>query len=444
MAYQTVTTRSYGQRVGDSFKGIGAGFLMFIAGTVLLWWNEGRTVKTDDMLNEAQANTEIVESVAKINPDLEGKLIHATAKAETTDSISDPEYPVGGVAINIRRTVEYYQWVEHEKTEKRDKLGGGEETIHTYTYEKKWVSSPVNSSTFADPAYQGRNTVRKEVEDNVVYNENVTFGAYKLPQFFVSSISGSKPAMLQVPGNTNVSHDALDAAADSASADQAADQAEDAADGRVLAQTETPVTGSVQYKDYVVNGNMVYYGDPTATQIGDVRITFTRVDPAVVSILGRVQGETFSEYVAKNGKKFSRLEMGTKSSDEMYQSAHDENDMIKWALRILGILLVVGGLKGIFGILTTLLKVVPFLASIMNFGVGLICWVLGLTWSFIVIGVAWLFYRPVAGIIMLALAGALVAWLVIRGKNKKPELQPAPVDAQGPQDPQGPQGGQQY
>ena len=141
MAYQTVTTRSYGQRVGDSFKGIGTGFLMFIAGTCLLWWNEGRTVKTDDMLNEAQANTEIVESVAKVNPDLEGKLIHATAKAETTDSISDPDYPVGGVAINIRRSVEYYQWVEHEKTEKRDKLGGGEETIHTYTYEKKWVSS---------------------------------------------------------------------------------------------------------------------------------------------------------------------------------------------------------------------------------------------------------------------------------------------------------------
>ena len=36
MAYQEVTTTGYGTRVGNSFKAIGSGFLLFIAGTALL------------------------------------------------------------------------------------------------------------------------------------------------------------------------------------------------------------------------------------------------------------------------------------------------------------------------------------------------------------------------------------------------------------------------
>ena len=46
MAYQEVTTTGYGTRVGNSFKSIGTGFVLLIAATALLWWNEGRAVKT--------------------------------------------------------------------------------------------------------------------------------------------------------------------------------------------------------------------------------------------------------------------------------------------------------------------------------------------------------------------------------------------------------------
>ena len=75
-----------------------------------------------------------------------------------------------------------------------------------------------------------------------------------------------------------------------------------------------------------------------------------------------------------------------------------------WAFRIIGILMVVGGLKGIFGFLETLLKVVPFVANILGWGVGVICTVVGVVWSLIVIAVAWLFYRPLLGIILLVVA----------------------------------------
>jgi len=73
----------------------------------------------------------------------------------------------------------------------------------------------------------------------------------------------------------------------------------------------------------------------------------------------------------------------------------------------------------IFGILVTILKLVPFLASIMNLGVSLVCAVLGFVWSLIVIAIAWIFYRPLLGIALLVIAAGLVYWLVIKGKKQQ-------------------------
>ena len=83
MAYTTRTTRSYGSRVKDSFSGMLTGLVLFVGATVLLWWNEGRAVKTDKMLNEAEGVCVDVEDVSKIDPELDGQMIHATAPALT-------------------------------------------------------------------------------------------------------------------------------------------------------------------------------------------------------------------------------------------------------------------------------------------------------------------------------------------------------------------------
>ena len=74
MAYQEVTTTGYGTRVGNSFKAIGSGFLLFIAGTALLWWNEGRAVKTEKMLDEAGSAYVEMENPNKKDASLEGEL----------------------------------------------------------------------------------------------------------------------------------------------------------------------------------------------------------------------------------------------------------------------------------------------------------------------------------------------------------------------------------
>lgn len=139
MAYTETTSTSYGQRLAGSAKGMIGGLLVFIIGTGLLWWNEGRTVRTAKAIGDAASHVESVADVSKVDASLNGKLIHASAFADTKDTLTDDLFGVREQAIKLDRKVEYYQWVEHSQRKKRDKVGGGEETITTYTYERRRV-----------------------------------------------------------------------------------------------------------------------------------------------------------------------------------------------------------------------------------------------------------------------------------------------------------------
>jgi len=399
MAYTETTSTSYGQRLAGSAKGMIGGLLMFIIGTCLLWWNEGRTVRTAKAIGDAASHVESVADVSRVDASLNGKLIHASAFADTKDTLTDDMFGVRELAIRLDRKVEYYQWVENAQTREREKIGGGKETTTTYTYEKKWVDKPVNSAEFKDPQYQSANKVLSEVEERNEMAQHVTFGAYTLPESLVGSISGSEPVEVRMTEEQRFTWD------------------ERLHMLMPKVNTETSLVHT--------SANTVYLGlSPNSPQVGDVRVTFTKVPPADISLIAQVDGSTFKAYRAKNGQSFSRLQMGTVSADEMIEQAKSENNLWAWVLRVIGILLVVGGLKGMFGLLPMLFKVLPFLGSIVDAGVGLVSWILGLAWSLIIIAIAWLVFRPIIGISLLVLAIAGIVFLKRRGK-KNEEKQPA-------------------
>ena len=452
MAYTETTTTGYGTRVGNSFKAIGSGFMLFVLGTALLWWNEGRAVKTEKMLDEAGSAYVEMENPNKKDASLEGELICGTALATTEDSLSDAQFGIGAKAIALRRTVEYYQWVEHSQTKKEDKLGGKEVTTTTYTYSKRWVSSPVQSSQFHDPAYQNKNTVLTTVEEAEQYAENVTFGAYKLPESLIHSISSREGMELaiseelltqfdkatqaayerfygvqkgtQQPAQQPVQQQAIPDSVKALLPDsvKAALDSLQAVNDSINRQMEN--ANNKKDLEYIHQaGNVLYFGRvPGAPEVGDVRVTFEKVVPAKVTVMAVVDGDSFKPFKAKNGKRFETLVMGKKSGDEIIDAAKETNNIILWVLRIIGIMMVIGGLKGIFGFIETILKVVPFIAGIFGWGVGLVCTVIGIAWSLIIIAIAWLFYRPLLGISLLVLAGFLVWVFAFKGKDKLKEL----------------------
>ncbi len=429
---------------------------MFIIGTVLLWWNEGRAVKTEKMLDEAGRAYVEMENPNKKDASLEGELVCGTAMATTEDSLTDAQFGLGAKAIAIMRTVEYYQWVEHEQRKREDKLGGKEVTTTTYTYSKEWVRRPVESAEFKDPAYQKKNMVLNTFEDVEQYAENVSFGAYQLSENLIHRISSREAMDLALSEDMLTQFDKLTQAAyerfygvknavqepvqkpvqqpvvpDSIKA-LLSDSAKAVIDSiQAINDSIQRVTDSIMAKaenkkdlEYVHQaGNVLYFGRvPGSPEVGDVRVTFEKIVPAKVTVMAVVDGNTFKPFKAKNGKRFQTLVMGKKSGDEIIDAEKEANNIILWALRIFGILLVIGGLKGIFGFIETILKVVPFIAGIFGWGVGVVCTVIGIAWSLIVIALAWLFYRPLLGISLLVLSGFLVWVFAFKGKDKLKEL----------------------
>ena len=453
MAFTETTTTGYGTRVGNSFKAIGSGILMFVIGTALLWWNEGRAVKTEKMLDEAGSKYVEMENPNKKDASLEGELICGTAMATTEDSLSDAQFGIGAKAIALRRSVEYYQWVEHAQEKTEDKLGGKQVTTTTYTYSKQWVSSPIQSSEFHDPAYQNKNMVLTTVDDTEQYAENVSFGAYQLNESLIHSISSheamdlaiAEDLLKQFDKSTQAAYERFYGVQKSIQQQptQQPAQAPAIPDSirALLSDSAKAVLDSLQAVNDSINrqmenaenkkdleyihvaNNILYFGRvPGSPEVGDVRVTFEKIVPAKVTVMAVVDGDTFKPFKAKNGKRFQTLVMGQKSGDEIIEAEKEANNMLLWFFRIVGIVLVIGGLKGIFGFIETILKVVPFIAGIFGWGIGVICTVIGIAWSLIVIAIAWLFYRPLLGISLLALAGFLIWVFAFKGKDKLKEL----------------------
>lgn len=443
MAVTETRTVSYGSRVKNSLGGIGTGIIMFLIGTCLLWWNEGRAVKTAKMLEEAQGVAVHVDDVSKLDPSLTGQLIHATAESKTTDQLSDEQFGYSVAAVKLDRKVEYFQFVENSETETKDKLGGSQEVKTTYTCEKSWTGSPVNSSDFhGENARLYQNTTLMQFENKYEVAKNVTFGGYRLSPDLISGISGSVPAELNIEDsrliewNTTIARTVGDPAA-RAAAEAAAKAAAEVAEVKDTTATDSAATAASAINDnryeYVhVAGNVVYFGkNPSNPQIGDVRVTITQVNPGLVSVLAQVDGDTFVPFTAKNGKTLSTISMGRKTMEQMFEQQKSANNMWLWIWRVVGTLLVCLGLKGIFDILSTILKVIPFLANIVNWGVGFVCNVIGIVWSLLIIAIAWIFYRPVLGISIIVAVVAILGFFAYRGGKldkfiPKKEQAPAP------------------
>ncbi len=389
-SYTEVTRTSYGDRIGNSFKGIIFGIILFIAGTALLYWNEGRAVRTGDAINEAQLATVELPSIDTIDTAFNGKMVHATGKAITKDVLKDSVTGVNANAIALIRNVSYYQWVEKSRTKEEKNLDGSVTKVTTYTYEKKWVGSPVNSSSFKKSSNH-ENSVLLELKSKTWTAENVSFGAYALPEYLIKSVGGAEVFAPVV--NSEALQKSL---------------------------FPTYVVNDENKPLVHVRQDILYLGEePNAPEIGDIRITYSAKPQADVSILSRVKGNSFEKFLASNGEDFYQLDMGIVNASVMYQGAKDANSMLTWILRGVGMLLIVIGLNRIIAPLVTIASIVPLLGDLFGAGAGLAATLCGVAWSCIIIAIAWIRFRPILGISLLVGAGILIVLLYLRGKNKK-------------------------
>jgi len=145
-----VTSTSWFARLGQAIVGVLFGFIFVIVSVVVLFWNEGRAIRTAQGLAEGAGivRSVMVDSVDRSN---DGRLIHVTGMLSTGGPVSDPDFALRVNGVRLVRHVEVFQWKEETHSETRTKFGGGEERTTTYKYVRSWSDKPIDSDRFREP-----------------------------------------------------------------------------------------------------------------------------------------------------------------------------------------------------------------------------------------------------------------------------------------------------
>ncbi len=379
----TVTSgQSWFSRLGGSIKSVLFGLVMFVAAFPVLFWNESRSVRTAKSLSEGLGAVVSV-SADSVSAGNDGKLIHVAGPVDTGGEISDPDWNVHAKAIKLIRKVEMYQWKEEEKSETKKKLGGGTETVRTYTYSQEWSNDPIDSSQFEQPEGH-ENPSGFPVESKTIPADRVKVGAFSLSS-------------------------------------EQLDQLSKGTEWKVEADAVAGLPEETRDKVKVAGGRYFLGADPAAPAVGDVRVSFSIVNPAEVSLVGVQTGETFAPYQAEAGDTVLLVEEGVRTAAQMFKSAQDRNAVLTWFLRAGGFFLFFLGTFLIFRTIAVVADVLPIFGTMLGAGIGLFAVLIAFVLSSITIAVAWIFVRPVLGVTLLILAGGAAFWLLKRGKAKKAE-----------------------
>ncbi|MDX1631254.1 MAG: TMEM43 family protein [Thermoanaerobaculia bacterium] len=390
--YREVTTKSWGSRLKSSLGGVIFGLILFLVGILVLFKNEGRAVTTAKSLAEGAGQVVSVPS-DRTDPEREGRLIHFTGLAETSDLLEDPVFGVRREALRLRREVEMYQWQEESHSETETKVGGGTETVTTYTYDKGWSDRHHDSSTFKKPA--GHENPEMPYTDAAWTAADVSVGAFQLPEGFVERLSAYEPLHLE--------------------------EGEEEGYPNGFRITEA--------------GNFYRGATPSSPEVGDLRITFEIVPEQNVSVVAQQVGNTVGPFPTEAGKPISMIRSGVASADAMFQAAERSNTVLTWVLRGVGLLLLFLAVRMILGPLAVLADVLPPIGALTRMGTSFVALLVALPVGLLVIAVAWVFYRPLLGITLVVLGVAgLVALLVKTRKEARkatPTAAPAPAAGAG-------------
>lgn len=387
---QITHSESLGRRIGSALGGLLIAPVLLLGAGVMLFGNEGRAVKRAKALDEGRGSVVSVSAPAAEN---EGKLVHAVGRADTVETLSDTQFPVAARALELRRTVEMYQWREKSSTKTETKLGGGKKKVTTYSYEPEWSTQLIDSSRFRETSGH-ENPSRFPLESHSLRAQRVTLDAFELSDALVGKIGGAQP--VAVPADFP----------------------------RRVGQVQASVV-----EDAVHFGN-----DPSRPAIGDLRVRWTAVMPGDVSVVAGQTGSVLGPFSTSSGSVLAMVERGTVGADAMFDTAVANNRMLTWALRFLGFVLCFAAIRTVFYPIRVFADVVPLFGRLAGVGIFAVSFLLAAIVSLTIVTVAWIFFRPLLGILLLAGICGLTFMLVrqLRAGRKAEAAVPPPLPVPQP------------
>ena len=364
--FTETTSQSWISRLGGALFGLLIGLALVPGGSVLLFWNEGRAVTTARSLSEGAGLVQAA-TPERTDPTQEGRLVHVAGPVTVVTPPRDTELNVDAPQGSLRlvRRVEMYQWKEEQHSETRNRLGGGTETVTSYRYARVWETGRIDSARFRQP--EGHSNPSPRYAGQSWSAQGARLGAFVL----------GEPQLTLLP------------------ADQPLGEA------RYIGQ------------------------DGNSPRIGDLRVSWRVAVPDAVSVVAAQASDGFGPYATRAGDRLMMVRPGLVPANAMFQQAEHDNVVMTWILRAVGALLVFLGFVLFFNPLKVFADVIPILGSIVGFGTALLAAVLTLVVAPLVIAVAWLAYRPLVGIAILAV-GFLAAFAISRMRRPRAaNLRPA-------------------
>lgn len=327
--YSVVKERTWGQRLKSSISDLGFGIFLISLALFVLYANESRSDHREKVLKQGEkAAISITSGQRDWNNNR--KLVHTSGLATTEDILVDPEFGIQAVGIHLKRRVQVYQWKESRRTHVQKLSDGTEKEITTYTYRKVWSEHLYDSTFFQQKQYRNPKSVAFKT---VIYNaENMSLGGFEFPY----ELSRMMNRYVDIEADSDL----------------------------LLGEQIYGHVSKEQTGYYIGN-------DPEMPSIGDMKITFHIVEPAVVSIVAQQIENGFRAWSTKNGP-LSLLQYGVKTKGEMFEKAHSENMFATWAVRFGGFAFMWAGFFLLLRPIAVLASAIPVVGSVIGGGVALI------------------------------------------------------------------------
>jgi hypothetical protein len=362
------------------------GGLLCASAFALLAFNEVTgAVRAGSLARGAQLAVTV--SADQVDPAREGDLVHVAGLAVAHGEVVDPETGFSASGTQLLRSAEMLQWVERRIIEVVSDSAEGEEVITRYNYDPQWVKSWQDSGRFQGSQPPSNPPSMPYLNEGWLA-EHVTVGAFRLRPWQIKRIGKPEPLDLssfsptrQVAGGTLVRH-----------------------------------------------GNTYYLGrNPAQPQIGDIRISYSILRPGPVTILAAQSGTSFTTYkvsvplpaarslvnlLSPGSSEIDVLRNGTVPIEAMLSGEQRHRVLQTWALRVVGALVMVIGLKFVLWAGSGLLSVMPKVRRFFPQGKGFVSLRLGLGLSVITCVFAWVAARGLADE-RLAQHGASAAALIL-------------------------------
>eukprot|EP00916_Digyalum_oweni_P018789 GHVL01031387.1.p1 GENE.GHVL01031387.1~~GHVL01031387.1.p1 ORF type:complete len:440 (-),score=83.98 GHVL01031387.1:425-1744(-) len=385
------------------------GILLVPGAVVLLGWNEKNSVCAERALDEGLSQLVTVKCDESDQSQYENDLIFFACpldKTTYTDFSISKDFRGGELLDDIftakgtcmTQFTEMYQCNESKTSTTKKNVSGGKTTVTDYNYSVGWSSSLMDETSFCSQSTctskrdQACGTSKNPViyplapGTQKMYASGVNAGVWRLSGNHVEEI----PCDATVTANTTVSDETP-----------------------VQVDPQPPVALTLN-NIKIENDKLVTCWD--STDIGCMRASYSTNSASDVSVMSKyISGGNLGPWLASDswmcsGYTLDELKMGIMTSDELGDVLEKENTLQLWILRLLGFILVWAGMFMCCAPITTCPDAIPVIGSIIGDVIGCIlgcitC-LLATCLSLIVIALAWIFVRPLAG--GLLLGGALL------------------------------------